>query len=130
MEKTLETNMKIQPKISETKMRSSVLGFTSVSPDRIEDLLSRNFCNPESPLDPDFRNSISEFTYLPRDELSGGLERLSISIHVGSIENDIKQYQKRFKEIGGSVFIIRDNKGENDIGKISLHSIASTSLIG
>jgi hypothetical protein len=101
MEKTLKANVKIQPKISEIKMRSSELGFTSVSPDRIEDPLSRNFCNPESPLDPDFWNSISEFTFLPRDELSGGLERLSISIHVGSIENDIKNINKDSRKLEG-----------------------------
>lgn len=106
----LETKMKIQPKISDIKIWLKELGFSDVSATPIDDPLIKNFYNPESPLDPAFRNSISEFSYLSEEQLSRGLERLSISIHDGSIKDEIKQCKRRFKDIGGSVFIIRGNK--------------------
>jgi len=108
--KGLETKLKIQPKVSEIKKWLNLIGFENIKAIPISDPMAKGFYEPESPLDPKFRCSFSEFSYLSDEDIRLGVERLSQSIENGSVHTDIERCKNRLREIGGTVYLIQGEK--------------------
>jgi len=108
--KALETKLMIQPKVSEIVSWLNTMSLSNVEAIPIDDPMAKGFYNPETPLDPRFRSSFSEFSYLSEEDIREGVENLSKAIQDGSALEDIKQCRNRFKEIGGTVHFIKGEK--------------------
>jgi ubiquinone/menaquinone biosynthesis C-methylase UbiE len=108
--KALETKLQIQPKISTLVEWFEVAGLSEVQATPINDPMAKRFFEPESPLDPIFRRSFSEFSYLSAEGVERGVEMLKQSIHDGSVNQEIENCIRGFKKIGGTVFLIHGTK--------------------
>lgn len=108
--KALETKLLIQPRVSTLVEWLKSIGLSNITATPINDPMARNFYEPESPLDPTFRRSFSDFSYLSEADLEQGIQRLQESIENGSVHKEIETCKLRFKKIGGTVFMIFANK--------------------
>jgi hypothetical protein len=108
--KAVETKMIIQPKISILVEWLKSFGLKNVRATPIHDPMICNFYEPEAPLDPGFRRSFSEFSYLSEDERQVGVEKLKRAINDGNVWEDIAKCKLRFTEIGGTVFVVSGEK--------------------
>ena len=106
----LEIKLRIQPKVSMVTEWLADLGLKDIRAIPIHDPMARDFFNPESPLDPAFRQSFSDFTYLTQPEIEQGLLKLGQAIKDGSVHQVIEASKKRFNQIGGTVFLISARK--------------------
>ena len=106
----LEVKMVIQPKVSILVEWFRQLGLTNVEARPIYDPMARGFYNEHSPLDPAFRRSFSDFSYLSDEDVAKGVERLRAAIENGTVVDDIEACKQRFREIGGTVFIVSGEK--------------------
>lgn len=106
----LETKMKIQPKVAELAHWLQDLGLSNVNAIPIDDPMSLDFYEPASPLDPKFRRSFSEFSYITEEETMRGIARLRNAIEDGSVHDVIAQCKGDFRKIGGTVFMISIEK--------------------
>ena len=104
--KALEVKLTIQTGIRVIMEWLKSLDLENVNAEAIHDPMIRSFCEPDAPLDPGFRRSFSEFSYLSKGEIQIGLRRLKLAINDGSVINDIERCKLRFDEIGGTVFMI------------------------
>jgi hypothetical protein len=102
----LETKLKIQPEVSVLARWLQELGLSKVTAIPIDDPMANHFFDPTSPLDPAFRRSFSEFSYLSDYEVEQGLDRLQRAIKTGSVKKVIAKCKEDFKRIGGTVFMI------------------------
>jgi ubiquinone/menaquinone biosynthesis C-methylase UbiE len=108
--KALQTKMKIQPKVVELVRWLQDLGLSNVEATPVDDPLALDFYEPISPLDPKFRRSISEFSYLTEEETEQGITRLRNAIKDGSVYDVIAQCKEDFEKLGGTVFVISGEK--------------------
>ena len=108
--RALEIKLMIQPKVEILAEWLDDFGLENVTAKPIHDTMIRGFYDPEAPLDPGFRRSFSEFSYLSEQDVREGVEKLKLAIHDGSVIEDIRKCKLRFSEIGGSVFIISGKK--------------------
>ena len=108
--KAVETKMIIQPKIATLVAWLENLGLANVTAKPIHDPMIRGFYKPEAPLDPRFRRSFSEFSYLSNDEMQAGVNKLKRAIQDGRVKDDITNCKLRFTEIGGTVFVVSGEK--------------------
>lgn len=106
----LETKLKIQPRVDTILDWLRDLMLTDIQAVPIDDPMARGFYEPASPLDPAFRRSFSDFTYLSEDEIKEGIERLQNAVQDGSVHIEIQACKERFKELGGTVFMISAQK--------------------
>jgi ubiquinone/menaquinone biosynthesis C-methylase UbiE len=104
--KAIETKLQIQPTIKTVMTWLTEFGLSNVRAKTIMDPMAKGFFDPESPLDPKFRHSFSEFSYLSAEEVHQGIKELKRSIADESVKLDIEQCQKRFNAIGGTVYLI------------------------
>jgi hypothetical protein len=70
----------------------------------------QGFYDPRAPLDPGFRRSFSEFSYLSSNDIQTGIKNLQQAIENGSVMDDIEACKLRFAEIGGTVFLVSGEK--------------------
>jgi SAM-dependent methyltransferase len=108
----LKTKLIIQPKVAEIVAWLKKFGLVNVVAEPIQDPMIRGFFDPRAPLDPGFRRSFSEFSYVTPEEMQQGVEQLKLAIEDGSVDADIEYCKLRFAEIGGTVFIISGEKIE------------------
>ena len=106
----LEVKLSIQPKVATITEWLNDFKLKDITATPINDPMSPHFFDPESPLDPSFRRSFSDFSYLSDQDLAMGLERLQKAIQNKSVHNKIKVCKKRFEEIGGTVYLIHGMK--------------------
>jgi hypothetical protein len=108
--KALETKLKIQPKISTIMSWLADGDFCNIKTRTIDDPMIQGFYEPTAPLDPGFRRSFSEFSYLTDKEMADGVRGLQKAIESGAVYDEIEAYKRNFKEIGGTVFAITASK--------------------
>lgn len=108
--KALETKLVIQPKVSSIKDWLAHLGLHEVMAEPINDPMSLKFFQPESPLDPGFQKSFSEFSYLSKAEKEEGIAALRRAVEDGTALLDIESSKEKFRKIGGTVFMITAKK--------------------
>lgn len=108
----LKNKLIIQPKVRQVAAWLKELGLSDVRFEPVKDPMIRDFYRPEAPLDPLFRRSFSDFTYLSPDEMEKGCRELKEAISSGRVEQDIAECKKRFEEIGGNLFVISAEKKE------------------
>ena len=108
--KALETKLKIQPKISKLVEWFEAAGLADVRATPINDPMAKGFFEPKSPLDPKFRRSFSEFSYLSTEDVDRGVEMLKQSIKDGSVFQEIENCKRQFEKIGGTVFLVHGIK--------------------
>ena len=106
----VETKMMIQPKITSLVRWLKELGLDNVRAKPIQDPMIRDFYDPGAPLDPGFRRSFSDFSYLTEKQMRAGVESLKIAIQDGSVQDEIARCKLRFSEIGGTVFVVSGKK--------------------
>jgi SAM-dependent methyltransferase len=104
--RALEVKMMIQPKISLLVEWLNRFGLDQVTAEAIHDPMIRGFYNPSAPLDPGFRRSFSEFSYLSEEDVQMGVRKLQVAINDGSVLEDIAMSKLRFTELGGTVFVV------------------------
>jgi len=102
----LDTKMVIQPKVTQVAQWLRELGLSEVEVTPINDPMAKNFYDPKSPLDPSYRRSFSDFSYLSEEAVTQGLARLRADIADGSVMEKIDTCRQRFAEIGGTVHFI------------------------
>ena len=107
----LETKLLIQPKVSTLQNWLRELGLSQVSAQPINDPMNKRFYDPCAPLDPEFRRSHSDFSYLSEADVEKGVEKLRRAIQSGEADQNILECRKKFEEIGGTVFIVSAKKG-------------------
>jgi ubiquinone/menaquinone biosynthesis C-methylase UbiE len=108
--RALEAKLVIQPKIKIIMAWLENLGLQNVTSEPINDPMNRRFYDPSAPLDPGFRRSHSDFSYLSEQDVQDGIERLQTAIANGSVLDDIETCKLRFAEIGGTVFVVSGEK--------------------
>jgi len=108
--KALETKLQIQPKITTLVEWFVGAGLSDVQAAPINDPMAKRFFEPDSPLDPIFRRSFSEFSYLSDEDVDQGVEKLKESIQNGFVIQEIENCKQQFKKIGGTVFLIHGIK--------------------
>jgi hypothetical protein len=106
----LQTKLQIQPKVSDITTMLQNAGFKDVEAIPIDDPMAKRFYDPTAPLDPQFRDSFSEFSYLTPEDIGEGVMKLNAAIQDGSVEIEINNCKERFRELGGTVFLIFGNK--------------------
>jgi ubiquinone/menaquinone biosynthesis C-methylase UbiE len=106
----LEIKLRIQPDVSMVAKWLADLKLKDIRAIPIHDQMGRGFFDPESPLDPIFRQSFSDFSYLTQREIEQGLIKLNQAINDGSVHQVIEACKKRFQQIGGTVFLISAQK--------------------
>jgi len=106
----LKTKLVIQPEITRIIEWLNEIGLSNVDAIPINDPMVRNFYDPNSILDPSFRKSFSEFSYLSKKDIISGLEKLNEDIENGLVYNKIMECKQKFAEIGGTVFLISAKK--------------------
>jgi len=72
--------------------------------------MAKGYYNPTSPLDPKFRRSFSEFSYLTDGQIKQGIDNLQQAIENGTVIDVISECKKKFVEIGVTVFMISARK--------------------
>lgn len=102
----LETKLEIQPKISTIINWLAENGLYNVKATAIFDPMIKGFFEPTAPLDPGFRRSFSEFSYLAEQDMIAGVRKLQKAIENGAVNDTIAACRRRFAEIGGTVFAI------------------------
>jgi hypothetical protein len=102
--------MLIQPRVAILVEWLEDFGLKNVIAEPVHDPMIRGFFDPTAPLDPGFRRSFSEFSYLSDAEMHNGVERLREAIENGGVMEVIAQSKMRFDEIGGTVFTISGEK--------------------
>ena len=108
--RALEIKMMIQPKIEMLAEWLENLGLENVTAEAVHDPMIRGFYDPKAPLDPGFRRSFSDFSYLSEDDIQIGLQKLLSANNDGSVMDDIEACKLRFSEIGGTVFVVSGEK--------------------
>lgn len=108
--KAIEKKLIIQTKISEIVQWLIEFGMKNVTAIPIEDMMIDNFFDPYGPLKKKFRNAFSEFSYLSNDEYKQGIKKLENAIKDESVHKIIEHSKRKFKEIGGTVFVINATK--------------------
>jgi len=108
--KALERKLQIQPKISTIITWLEESGLSDVKAVAIYDLMIKGFFEAEAPLDPGFRRSFSEFSYLTEQEMVEGVEKLKEAIGSGAVHEQIAACWRKFDEIGGTVYAITAQK--------------------
>ena len=108
--RALEVKLQIQPKVETIKEWLTNLGLNDISATPIMDPLARNFFKAETPLDPTFRRSISEFSYLTEEETRNGIQLLQNEIDNGKVYKKIQECKRRFDLIGGTIYLISARK--------------------
>jgi SAM-dependent methyltransferase len=108
--KALKTKLMIQPNVSMILDWFRESGLTNVVAEPIQDPMIDSFFEPEAPLEPGFRRSFSEFTYLSAEEMQQGVAHLKSAIQDGSVMMEIEKCKLRFAEIGGTVFVVSGEK--------------------
>jgi len=108
--RALEIKMMIQPKVEMLEEWLENMGLENVTAEAVHDPMIQGFYDPAAPLDPGFRRSFSEFSYLSENEIQIGLQKLISANKDGSVNDDIEACKLRFSEIGGTVFIISGEK--------------------
>jgi SAM-dependent methyltransferase len=106
----LETKLKIQPRVDTVLAWLKGLMLTDIQVMPIDDPMAYRFYDPTSPLDPAFRQSFSDFSYVRKEEIEQGINRLRRAIQDGSVLTEIQACKERFMEIGGTVFMISAQK--------------------
>lgn len=106
----LETKLKIQPKVSDISNWLKEIGFSNVTSKPINDPMAIYFYDPNSPLDPKFRRSFSDFSYLSEEDVTKGVNKLKIAIKNGTVMDEINRCKDDFNKIGGTVFLITAEK--------------------
>ena len=106
----LGTKLKIQPEVSFLTQWLQELGLSKVTAIPIDDPMANRFFDPSSPLDPGFRRSFSEFSYLSDEDVLQGENKLRQAIRNGTVANEIDRCKDEFKTIGGTVFLISGKK--------------------
>jgi len=108
--RALDVKMKIQPKIELLVTWLKDLSLINVTAEAYHDPMNRLFYDPRAPLDPAFRRSFSEFSYLSDDDIQIGSQKLRSAIKDGRVEDDIEKSKLRFSKIGGTVFVVSGRK--------------------
>jgi ubiquinone/menaquinone biosynthesis C-methylase UbiE len=106
----LDTKMVIQPKVAQVAEWLTALGLTKVTVTPINDPMAKNFYDPESLLNPSYRRSFSDFSYLSEAAVAHGLANLRADIETGAVMEKIEACRQCFAEIGGTVHIISAEK--------------------
>jgi SAM-dependent methyltransferase len=104
--KALETKLQIQPKISTIIKWLEENGLCNVEAVAIYDPMIQGFFEPTAPLNPGFRSSFSEFSYLAEQDMRDGVRKLQEAIENGTVFDKIAECRRKFDEIGGTVFSI------------------------
>jgi hypothetical protein len=108
--KALEVKKIIQPKVNTLVTWFEQIGLRNVAAQAIQDTMIQGFYDPRAPLDPGFRRSFSEFSYLSSNDIQTGIKNLQQAIENGSVMDDIEACKLRFAEIGGTVFLVSGEK--------------------
>ena len=106
----LRKKLLIQPQVSSILAWLAEVGFAEGRSIPLDDPMIKGFCEPQAPLDPGFRRSFSEFSYLSQHEIARGVKRLTQAIQTGAVSQDIADCKARFAEIGGTVFLTTATK--------------------
>ncbi len=106
----LETKLIIQPKVATLAAWLVEMGLTQVAARPIDDPMNKMFFDPSAPLDPEFRRSHSEFSYLSDSDVEQGVAKLHQAIQSGEAENDVHRCREQFAGIGGTVYVISGHK--------------------
>ncbi len=104
--KALEKKLIIQPKISTLVEWLSDIGLQNIEAIPVYDPMIEGFYDPQGPLQKGFRRSFSEFSYLSESEMRKGVQDLKDAVEKGIVEKEILACREKFKEIGGTVFIV------------------------
>jgi len=104
--RALEVKLIIQPRVSTLLKWLKSFGLTNVWATPVHDPMIRGFYDPEAPMDPEFRYSFSEFSYLSENEILQGTEKLRIAVENGTAQRDVEICRQKFAEIGGTVFVV------------------------
>jgi SAM-dependent methyltransferase len=108
--KALEIKLMIQPKVEMLVDWLEKYGIKNVTAEAVYDPMSPDFFDPQAPLDPRFRRSFSDFSYLTETEIQIGIRELDRANRDGSVMDAIEASRLRFSEIGGTVFVISGEK--------------------
>jgi SAM-dependent methyltransferase len=106
----LQTKLKIQPRVKEITNMLENLGFEKIVATPVDDPMAKRFYDPKAPLDPQFRNSFSDFSYLTPEEVDKGKMEIMAAIKEGTVEKEIDKCKNRFEVLGGTVYLIRGLK--------------------
>ena len=104
--KALEKKLIIQPPIKNLINWLNEFELSNVMATPINDPMIKGFFDAEAPLNPQFRKSFSEFSYLSNNEMEEGVKLLKESIGDGSVWDEIDKCKKKFARIGGTVFFV------------------------
>jgi SAM-dependent methyltransferase len=104
--KALETKLIIQPRVSTILSWLEESGLDNIKATAIDDPMIQGFYEPTAPLDPGFRRSFSEFSYLTDEDMAAGVRGLQEAIESGAVYEEIEECKRNFKKIGGTVFAI------------------------
>jgi SAM-dependent methyltransferase len=108
--RALEIKLVIQPKVEMLVDWLERFGVKNVKAEPVFDSMSPSFFDPQAPLDPKFRRSFSDFSYLTKDEIRIGVRDLLRANRDGSVMDVIAASKLRFSEIGGTVFFVSGEK--------------------
>lgn len=108
--RALEIKLKIQPKVEMLVDWLERFGVKNVTAEAVYDPMSPGFFDPKAPLDPRFRRSFSDFSYLTDYEIQIGIQDLDRANRDGSVMDEIEASKLRFSEIGGTVFVVSGEK--------------------
>ena len=108
--KALEIKLMIQPKVEMLVEWLERFGVKNVTAEAVHDPMSPGFFDPQAPLDPRFRRSFSDFSYLTDHEIQVGIQELLRANRDGSVLDEINASKLRFSEIGGTVFVVSGEK--------------------
>lgn len=108
--KALEKKLIIQPPIKDVIKWLSEVGFMDITANPVDDPMIKGFYDFNAPLNPSFRKSFSEFSYLSENEMEDGVRRLRRAIADGSAVKHIEESKTTFSEIGGTVFVVSAHK--------------------
>jgi len=102
----LQKKLVIQPPVKDLIKWLKDLGLSKVTAAPIADPMVKGFYDAGAPLNPCFRKSFSEFSYLTDDEMDAGVKNLRKAISNGSAWEEIKKCKERFDKLGGTVFVV------------------------
>jgi ubiquinone/menaquinone biosynthesis C-methylase UbiE len=112
--RALDTKLKIQPKVDQLAGWLHEMCLSNIIAIPIDDPLAVDFYEPTSPLDPKFRRSFSEFSYLTDSDVKQGICKLKLAINNGSVNEEITKCKDKFKVIGGTVFMVSGFKEQTE----------------
>lgn len=114
--KALERKLVIQPRIDTVMQWLEDAGFACPEALPLDDPMIKGFYDPRAPLDPGFRKSFSEFSYLSDQDIQDGIRQLQRAVESGSASAAIQESKHRFAEIGGTVFLVTAEKPPESCG--------------